>query len=74
MVAGFVGREWRWPLKAPWKFARASGHTWHPQVCMNDSRGNYVACLAGPLGRATCNLRLKSQSAVTLRDIVREGT
>jgi hypothetical protein len=45
----------------------------HLQVCMSGALENYVACLAGALIRATCNSRLKSQSPVTLRDIVRRG-
>jgi hypothetical protein len=40
---------------------------------MSGALENYVACLAGTVIRATCNLRLKSQSPVTLRDIVRQG-
>jgi len=51
----------------------ACDHAGHLQVCMSGALENYVACLAGTLIRATCNSRLKSQSPVTLRDIVRRG-
>jgi hypothetical protein len=40
---------------------------------MSGALENYVACLAGTVILATCNLRLKSQSPVKLRDIVRRG-
>jgi hypothetical protein len=46
--------------------------TW--RVCMSGAPENYVARLAGPLIRATRNLRLKSQSPVTLRYIIRCAT
>ena len=60
-------------LKDRWKFCRGQRSRGAPAGLHEGALENYVACLAGTLILATCNLRLKSQSPVTLRDIVRRG-
>jgi hypothetical protein len=61
-------------LNARWNSARACDDAWLLEVCMSDARGNYVACLAGPLTRATWNLRLKLQNWLTVCDMMRKAT